>query len=752
MKLPENFRLFTFYARPLEHPGNPDILLKNAEMLERVGISGLLSPRVLANKELAENYKVLAKRGWWIGRQVGGEWDIAKFNLKRTKDNCMYFADGQVFEPKNKHDIWLLYCPLYLTEIFTQNAGKLLPYSDAPCHGLYIDKENYCFVRTLSVCFCDRCIKAFAAANKLDPAKLKRDKIESDYKKQWLAFREKQDAALMKAFFRTYTAANPKLETAFCSFFEQESNEFAAVKNSHYESFANYIMPMTYSKGTTLYDIFRFNAASTKAPFLPMIYSNANDCLHDWNSPEEIEIDLVAAAACGSKGAAFYCNPDFDGKYLLHMLRAMNRIAKGEKFYQTGRNAMNEAKVTNNAPTRVLEVDGKKIPVPQGSFEAFRWNAHRLGNSLLFTLFNFEPSTDMQIRLAVPAIPTGKYFVTDPAEGKYYFRKGAKDALWSSEEIRRGLPLQIRAMAPVQIRIEPADSVPAGISAAGPEWILSERSTGASDVVIEPRMKKNSMCISRTDLFGNKHYTVKLETPAQTVWIDPVEHSRICQWEVAGKKIVPAKGCGIVREMFDVPVVQQIPAAWEVKDRRITEDSAEVTFECAVKTGFLTGVNIQKRYVAARDKAKVDVFYRVHVQRDSKADADFQIRFQNQTDLGFASENPDDDYSITAVTGGRELKCSGKEHFAFGNPSGMFKGYLKKTLKGSLDGNSVTISSPGPMKMKITFENPSQIDQIFSWRGTNPPTAEWFYKKTDFPSDPHRAKVWETAFSIEIIK
>ncbi len=744
-ELPKDFKMFTYYGRAIELP-NAALAERNAAYVEQLGIKGLLSPRQLAQKECLDTFRMLERRNWWIGRQVGHE-NMDALGMPYSAAVAALDEDGHPLE-KDSLDFLVKYCPQYLTEAFGKLAGtQEISYGHIRCNGLYLDLEIYCHNRMLGFCKCSRCLKAFSNYTKIPLTEFTAKNIEKKYPEQWLAFREKQQAEMVRNYVGSFKVPDKTNEFVFNSFFESKENSFAIVKNKHYEPFTEYIMPMAYIRGVKIFDVIDYNVKSTRGKFLPMIYSVAGHCAPDWNTPDEVGLDLVVAAACGSKGAAFYCDIDFDGLYAEKMRRALDVIAKSEDFNIRGIRCENAVKAINNAPRRMLEVDNKVIPAATETLDNFRYTACTLNGEYLVSLFNFDATRKCQVKISLPQLKNEKYMVTDLASGNRFFMNGS--ATFSADQLKRGLPMTVAARNYSVILVQNTSCKAAG-KPAGKPWIFQDEQSKTGDEVMEKRLAGNGMSISRTDRRHNGQYTVKLESPYLIAWVNLSDNGKIEQLfsKEAQKDLLCEPGAGLFREMFDEPFAMKIDAPYEVTDRKLSADFAEVELRARITHGHLKDFEVVKRYTIFRNAPKIMVSYKVTVNRTVKAQADFRMRVQNQPNLGATEKDLTDFLKFIAVCNGKKLEFSGKQHLAFGYADGMFKGYLGRTIKGMFDRPELLVSSPS---LTLKFTAGPETTQFFSWRA-NIPTAEIFFRKTDFNPDPHRTKVWETELSCELIQ
>ncbi len=748
-ELPKDFRIFLYFARLFEVP-DKSLFCSFFDLQNKLGVQGILVP-AYSNEGLGWQYDFYRKANWKLFGGVGGTWDMKQLNLPRTDDSRPRCSDGSTPETRDQNP-WQQCCPEVLIDTFRKHKGFYRKLCDARKRdGIYLDMEDYT-IRLQSICFCPRCVKKFLRQNNL-PETLTPREIETKYASAWENFREKQRAEVVQAFFEVYTDRRPGVQSVFCSFYENEKdNSFALIRNKYYDSFSDYIMPMTYYRGAELFDIIRYNAASTSKPFWPMIYTNdSGNTLQDWNTPEELELNILLSAACGSSGVAFYAGPELDGKYHFHILRAMENIRKGERFFDVKKRADHLVKIINNSPASQMIVDGQKIPVSKVSLNSLRSITGKDGRELLVTLLNSAQSASAKAKVIFPSLPEGLYSVTNLQTDAVYCKNHGIKHLWTATELKQGIPVELSAWSYLQLLVRPGEAAPP----SSEKMIMTpDAEQQMEPELVEPPLSRNSMSVTRTDPEKKQRYLVKVSTPSQEVWIDPADSARLTVWKTADPavEVVLPSTLGMVKEMFDQPQVTRLPEEWTVADRKIDNDSVTIVLTCSFAKGPLSDFSFRKTYTVYRNAPRIGVHCRIEVKRPEKKNADFRIRIQNQPSLGIPLKQTQAELAIVSEVNGKECAFAGTENIAFGSPTGMFAGYLKKTLKGPLSSNGFSLRRPDGLRLAVSFENPKLVAQVFSWRRSIPPTMEWFYQPTDFPSDPHVGKVWEASFELEIRK
>jgi len=748
--LPENYPLFGYYVRGVELP-NLTVASRNADLAEFLNLKAILSPRNLSQPEVLPSYRMLEKRNWSFARQIGME-NMVRLGIPYSDAVACRDEDGDIIA-KNNPDFWTKYCPEYLKIEFAKRSGTRQTVDpDIKCDMVYLDLEIYTDNRMLGFCKCERCLTAFSRHSGITRDKFTAKNLEKKYPAQWLAFREKQQAELVEIYVDMFRNKGVKPKFVWNSLFESNTgnNTFGIVRNAHYEKFTSYIMPMVYVRGTRIFDIIDYNVKSTTAPFVPMTYTTAGSFAQDWNTPEEVALNLVMAAACGAKGHAFYLDIDVDGRYIMFIRQALAVVAAAEKLNNDGIRCENEIKAVSNAPKRMLEVDGKAIPTSAETLDYFRYTARKSDGKYLVSMFNYNPGASCRVLISLPQIASGKYAVTDLASGNRCFLDGT--AQISAGQLNKGLPVTLAPRGYSVLLIEPDNGKNVPVKAAGKAWDWHSNQENANGEVVEKRISANGLSISRTDRMKNGKYAVKMESPALTAWIDLDDNGKIEQLldKKSGKMLLREPGLGLLREAFDEPYCAKIEVPYQVVDRKLYADRAEVKLLAQIRHGYLKDFEIVKTITLFRDRPEIKAAYKITVRRDVKSQADFRMRIQNRIDFGNKAADLCDFLSVSAVCGGKNLKFSGRQHVAFGIAEGTFKGYLAKTLKGGFDRPEFIVSSPDA-ELKFRCSDASGASQFFSWRAAVP-TAEIFFRKTDFNPDPHQSRVKEFEVTASLIR
>lgn len=750
VQIPDHFPMYTFYSTVLNFDTPDGLQMRNFKKLSRLGLRGVLSARYNADSaSIRTAFKTFDELCWTTAMHCSHHGDF----IPGLSEHRLLQADRKVL-PIREGDPLSSYCPQFLIDHMHLGQFKVGKTGNKDVTAIYLDYEPYGNGRpTTSFCFCPLCVKTFAAEFQL-PETIAANDIGKAYSKEWVLFRERQQARLLNQYFTQFINAKPGVHVFYCTLPESPDSSFASVRNRLIEDTVDFFTPMTYLKGTRLFDSILYNCRSTRKAVLPMLESTAGlRDFHSWSTPWDLDLALMSIAAAGGQGVSFYAEVDFDAKYMAHMLATLNRIRRCQKFYQKGVDAKEEVTMTNHAPTVFLEVDGKKVAAETISIGSLRSLVHRLNGQYLITLLNFNQRKEAWLKMAIPNLPEGQYRIADPGTQRHYPSPNNSTGLWDAANLKIGFPFKVEPYRYAQILVEVANRLPDPANAAAS--LLDPEQSGET-AILEPRLAQMDMAISRTDRLGDGRFSVKLETPAQTLWIDLEDSAKLEQWFIksakrnliAESRKYTGRRCGAVKDVFDIPAQFILEADWTVVERKISHRGAEIMLQCEIEQGPLHGFAIQKTYLASPQNPEILVSYRIQVNRDDKDKADFKFRIHNEFDFSLA-ESELGNLQPFAWYLGKKSAGALQHDLIWGKAEGIFAGNAKNIV-GAFDGTRFGMQSHQAGKITATFTAPEQLQHLFAFRPLNSlPTFEWFYHKTNFPQDPHVARIWETSFILK---
>lgn len=281
----------------------------------------------------------------------------------------------------------------------------------------------------------------------------------------------------------------------------------------------------------------------------PKLLGFPNGYIRDtgWTPPEELTLDILTYYAGGWQGSQTYYFLGLDNRYWQAHATANDIIARTEDVVMDGEH-LPVGSVTTEAVS----------PYPPSVYQTPILDAetYRKGETLLVAVCNFWQYGEVFYRLTVPQADRSKtYSVVDEATGAAYAR--SKKALFTGEDLVRGVLLTTPRVAWSFFRITPATQVPAkAVFPEGLERQLSERRADLRKICdadlaylkatqAPPEKKTDCSVLTKVESGG---LSAALETVGGetfvsvkgngSVWrIDPNRGAKIAGWTIGGYEL-----------------------------------------------------------------------------------------------------------------------------------------------------------------------------------------------------------------------
>ena len=429
--LPEKIKFYAICGGDLSCP-NKEVWEGIYSLYNKIGIKGCYQhfPAYIS--------KELAKRGWLILSEVGYGWDgwwvyspqeVIKPGIK-PDEILATLRNGQ--KTKNPRII----CPTYLIEngengrpFFELLKKRVKGRVSVPgVGGIFDDFEQEWFREhsAINSCFCPRCKKAFFEYSGIETEKLSPEEILSKYKEQWFNFRVWQNSQMVRILSEVIKEVNPKLKFILCSApitwgrLPQQGFDIRT-----FDQYIDEFWPMAYETNMALMYIVDATVKVFNKPVIPIL----NTCYpfreHNAFPPDEVMMNILASVTSGAKGIAFFTGTtSLDGAYIKAIAQAEEKIAVLENFFVDG----------------VRDDSLAKIEVKE--WNGIRHRVHRLGQCLLLSLFNYSPKEDIFLKISLPQIENGNFFLYEPTEKILYLNSERRN-YWKDKELKEGFVFKL---------------------------------------------------------------------------------------------------------------------------------------------------------------------------------------------------------------------------------------------------------------------------------------------------------------------
>lgn len=415
---PKRFETFSWRNLDIQFH-HPQLLERVARKYEEAGMEGVLTIDCWPHEE--RFHAILAARNWNIHKKISHDyhwlWEVKAERQDGSKHDVIPCPSSAAHDPA-------------FAEAMTTYLKKQLA-CVRPGSRILIDIEPGSVGRRL--CFCDRCRQSFAARYDLQPESIRAaDDILTNHALQWGAFWSHNIAAISRLHYQAIKAVDPGfryMQYAYPIWF----NDPAAVERKLFDSpldtrilddFVDaHILSFYLINGKTHFDLFDINARELKKPVYAIQYCTIGIGFETpaYNtdtlvSPREYRQQMIAVAASGGAGFVHYSGSFVDGTFFVSIDRAMREIAAVEDYYFDGTRVDEAVTVGGTGAVEAENVD---------RFIGVR--AHRAGNDVLVTLFNFDNEPYAALKLTMDWLTDGVWTMRDPTRDGDAWHAAAND-------------------------------------------------------------------------------------------------------------------------------------------------------------------------------------------------------------------------------------------------------------------------------------------------------------------------------------
>ncbi len=185
-------------------------------------------------------------------------------------------------------------------------------------------------------------------------------------------------------------------------------------------------LPMPYYSGARFFDDVKYNRSKLKKPYIPL-----NDPAENMErffinyTPDKIRQNILASAALGCIGFAFWPDCTMSGLYFQRIRDAWNEIALAEEFYHRGTRCDSQVQlrfkntVQMEFPYGREGEEKRKVAFPDYS-PVMRYTLHEHNGEYLLTVFNYHDAEPLFVEPVFQKIP--QQAVLSEIEGGNYGR------------------------------------------------------------------------------------------------------------------------------------------------------------------------------------------------------------------------------------------------------------------------------------------------------------------------------------------
>lgn len=553
-----------------------------------------------------------------------------------------------------------------------------------------------------------------------DEAELTPRIILTTYRDEWVTFRCRQHAQVVKAQVRALKEYSPQGVYALSSESLPGSDEVASEFFSRFgvdlrmmDPYVDLHVPMIYSRTATYCRRVEATVGALEKPVLPTITCGYGNSIRD---PVRLRRLMVAAAFLGARGV--YHWPGFwamDGNEMQSSQQAMGLIGKLGPFLKVSE----------------LVARNGQVSCPEAKPEHLYFAVRRSGDERMIFMANDGRDVPYYPLLSLPDAD-GPWLVSTFPDGEI-LSSGGGLKIHSRKQLRKGIRVKLPPSSMALIRFTPADAPAAGAVVDTRVWEREYRDLKAQAEARSRGAAENGMSY-RLD-----GATLKVETPAQSLGLS-MDDCAVGEWSVgeAGQRLPLLHFLG--REHFDFPGAMRlsdIPV--ELDKVSFGADAVELVVYYRVEVVPFEGLALRKAITVSRDTPEITVDLSVDPADGFRQ---FALRIVHGVNASGSRFRVD---GRTCAPCAKPL--AGNVYTREGADFTPFLQSKLVTEVGTFSQDRCGLSLPGGEWLaECDFED--RVRALMNWHGDAVDTLELLYDKAYDHNDPHRAAVWECSYTL----
>lgn len=506
----------------------------------------------------------------------------------------------------------------------------------------------------MDFCFCDTCRGRFAQFAGL-PASPTAQEIKAKYAQKWFDFRVAQHTKINAKFAAMVRKSFPKSKYWICTDNLHDGqrllSEWCGCDEREFDPDVDLHLPMIYYAGLPFYKDVALNVKSLKKPVFVLVDpAEQLQMFFARYTPPKIKQDIVASAANGAVGIGFWPEDNLDAAYLQSIATGMRLVAEAEEYYFAKRDdALAEVKVEPVFEKTIVE-DGKKISLVIPAFgDRLPYTAHEKGANRLITVFNYDEAADAIVRVRVPNLPRGDYWVTDLEAGRVYLDSEGRPL--SADAIRDGFLSRIKANDVLLIEVAQNKSIEEGIPQTEFQKALDAGRARLGGGGALSGATQGELVADWGDVEGDGVPEIKLAGPVAKAYISLEKGASVVGW--ANRKtgedcLANGRSRGFLGEMVLYDTQGAVAVPWEIKALGIDNGSPSVALRTRLVTNMaaagadpqggspLDGLEVEKGISLVEQGAALKVHLRLTNNSPRRLPMSVGFRVKNYPRLGGA--------------------------------------------------------------------------------------------------------------------
>lgn len=570
--------------------------------------------------------------------------------------------------------------------------------------------------------------------------------IQTKYNKQWIDFRRYQHSLVVKKFCEATHRYFPGVKAVLATDVLRAEGDFLSTwcitDPRLSDNDVDFFMNMPYYTGLKFYNDIELNNKLLKKKNFPFIdpAENIKSFFEKYTGPK-IKQNIIAAAALGCTGIAFWPSDCMDADYLSSIAKGFFAVSIAEDCYFVG------SRCNNNPETKAVNVfsqtindDGKQCVINYPNFEKnLKLLIHQNNDEYVITALNYDSQNQAIVKALIPEFKARDFQVADAVSLKGFNL--------TTEKIKTGFLFPVPPDGAAVIKIGKIKFNPNGI--VSQEELEKERLLSLDKFQKESSFKtleKDSSKILWTTMPGKDDTPVlKLQNNNGKAYIDTNNGANIVAWFNSSNNnpLRYKQDCGFLGDFVLYDTAQAVsPYKFALAEININENSPEASFSYTVpafeganpEPNPLEGLVVNKKIALSNCGNCIKIDFTLTNKAPHKNAMTFGFRVRNLPYLGASFSGLTAPVEISSLLLSENNEVKPASHIMFLRP-GCKLDFMPNIERKPWNGNAVSaVARNGALQEILKFEA-SQTAGFFVWRASNLYTVELLSNMITLPYD-----------------
>ncbi len=464
--------------------------------------------------------------------------------------------------------------------------------------------------------------------------KLDEQAIKEKYMNPWIAFRQKQFAALIKNWADWSRSMKGDVKTLVS---EGTVRTFDPSRQIDYRNYANavtYIDPMSFSGPLAVRGMRQWKAVTPDG-----VFTGCQNVAQNARSPVTVSANTImlstaSAALMGNVGTGIYPGQTMDAENFVKFNRVMGFLGENQEIIWKGTTQPKEmilALLPKQDETITLATgDTLRNVYPNWDNDAVAQTyKSKSGDAYFFGIVNWHANEPCYAKIQVEGL-SGKWMLTDD-ESRRVYTYGGKAEL-DAADLARGAIVSVPSSDYRGFRAAHFDANAIGdyeqvaLEETAKEFSRYSDASGAEKKVAD---QAGGIRIDYDDIDGDKVVEYLVTTASQKVWIS--QAGCIVRWQAGGASLDGALG----RDQLWLPVGERgnafTDAAMTLESRQIDKDHAEIVLSRTValaSLGSMMDFHMTKKFTISNRRGEIAVETTIRNHSLAAQNASFELSYR----------------------------------------------------------------------------------------------------------------------------